>query len=69
MSTENIAENLRYIEENCPSVDDLEEMERPTGNIASNLKRIEDNDPGDLEELETRLDRILEKLDQLERRQ
>jgi len=33
--------------------------------IAANLKYIEENDPGDLEEREEQLDRILAKLDQI----
>jgi hypothetical protein len=40
-------------------------LEKQTDSIAGNLKYISENDPGDLEELEERLDRILAKLDQV----
>jgi len=48
----NIASNLKYIEDNCLTDDQLNELNEVTSNIAGNLKIINDQCPTDTE-LET----------------
>jgi hypothetical protein len=64
--TSNIVGNLKFIEHNDSG--DYDDLEKQTDVIAGNLICISD-DETNLKELEERLDRILEKLDQVKRRQ
>lgn len=41
--TGNVAANLKYIEDHCPSTDELDELLEKTSAIAANLKYIEDH--------------------------
>jgi hypothetical protein len=64
--TGTIAANLDAIRKDETDLDTLEEQ---TGNIASGLRYIEENCPrdSDLDDLEERLDRIIEKLERVNR--